>query len=75
MHGYQITCGACGQSSSTALWMETPMGKPLPIGHFQCPKCRTAIKREFAESTVFEVDGGQLLIPGKCALVAVAPLY
>ena len=45
MNGWQITCGVCGQTNDTSLWMETLMG-PLPGADLQCPNCKVAIRRK-----------------------------
>jgi len=44
-HLFTITCGHCGSTSPLADWKRTLAGE-LPPDAFQCPKCRTAFRRE-----------------------------
>ena len=42
---FTITCGRCKQNSPLENWCDTGI-VTLPRGHYQCPRCRYAFKRQ-----------------------------
>lgn len=67
-----ITCGHCGQQSDFDNWTRTPVAGELPRGHYQCPACGIAFKRQMGPSTVYPsglVIGGDVeLVPVQASL-------
>lgn len=61
----QITCGACGHQADYLEFTRTPLFGDLPKDTFQCPKCKTSIKRTYGTPTVYDTG---YVAPGPMSL-------
>ena len=59
-----ITC-RCGHNADMGEFCRTPIGGYLPIGQFQCPKCKFAFRGQGREQRIFRHGDEVLLDPGK----------
>jgi len=57
----EITCGQCGGKRPAEEWI-------LPDNCYQCPLCGVIIRRVSGPSTVVDVNGHTLILPGDITL-------
>ena len=67
-----ISCGNCGESASSWLWLNPVHAIVLPEGGFQCPGCGTIFQRRSAGSRlIHNPDGENYFVPARLEMVAV----
>ena len=71
MTGYiAITC-SCGHKADMDEFCRTLIGGELPPGHFQCPACRRAWKRQESGYRVLTCADATMIIPDRVEIVPV----
>jgi hypothetical protein len=67
-----ITCGQCRHTADIFEFCETPISGTLPLGTYQCPKCRKAWRMQ-TQGEGQQFDSG-LYIPPKRIAVSIASM-
>lgn len=61
----------CGYEADLGEFSRTPIAGELPPGHFQCPACRVAWKRQESGHRLFHLGTEVMIIPGKTEIIPV----